>query len=312
MQVLRSSRFFGDATLHACLNGKAIVRGGGDPKDSVRRIQQALNDFPMTPVLAVDGIFKQHTEENVTAFKQQNSLPPPDNVVDSAMMQMLDGRFVMELFLQKALRLNSDPKIPDPFKPGKLKKNGSGRVDHVPGYATCEFENGTCVELGGSSIWFLTPAVYAAWQESGEVHGTFGVPVDDPWQIDTTHAVQEFEKVTYLFNLTGKDPFPVPRTFWLASRSGTGPIGLPKGPLTEIANGFRIVEHKHGVVMSQKGLLPQPLPTVVYDEWKKRNSEQLLPGAPSGMVSVAEVGGHRFYPFQNGTIELDKDGNLIS
>ena len=312
MQILRSSRFFGDETLHACLNSKAIVRGGSDPKEAVQRIQQGLNDFPLTPVLKVDGVFGQHTEENVTKFKQQNSLPPPDNVVDSAMLEMLDGRFAMELFLQKAERLNSDPTIPDAFKPGKLKKNGSGRVDHAPGYATCEFERGTCVELGGSSIWFLTPEVFAAWQEAGEVQGAFGVPVDDPWQLDTTHAVQEFEKVTYLFNLSGKAPFAVPRDFWLASRSGIGPIGLPKGPLTETANGTRIVEHDNGVVMSRKGSLPQPLPTTVYVEWNKRNSDQNPPGPPTGMVSVAKVSEHRFYPFENGSIEVDKDGKVVS
>ena len=49
----------------------------------------------------------------------------------------------------------------------------------------------------------MTPEVFKAWQDAGEVNGMFGAPVDEPWMFDPTRAVQEFENVTYVFNPQG-------------------------------------------------------------------------------------------------------------
>src|SRR4051812_16139371 len=156
-----SPRFFGDDVLESCLAGHRMFAGSGDPPESVALIQQALADLGFA--VGVDGLFGLETGNAVTAYKTSKRLTPNDPVVGAGTMAALDSDFAHELFDAKANDVAGTR-----FDLGS--RTGT-RVDLVDGFATCEFQNGICIEVGHLNAYAMPTSVQTAWTEAGGLDG---------------------------------------------------------------------------------------------------------------------------------------------
>lgn len=215
---LRAPRFFGDVILASCLTGHRILAGGGDPPETVARIQKALADLGFTVI--PDGTFGSQTGAAVTAYKAGKEIEPNDPVVGAETMSALDGDFAHELFDEKAAAIAGTPFA--------LGARIGARVDLEDGLAICAYEKGISVEVGRLIAYALPAQVASAWLESGGANGSMGLPTSDPYTLDGARSAQEFALATRIFG-TGGD-FTWPRVMWQAWASAQGMLGVPTGP----------------------------------------------------------------------------------
>ena len=180
--MIVSPRFFGDDVLESCLTGHRMFAGSGDPPESVALIQEALAALGFA--VAIDGIFGPETGRAVTAYKTQKGLIPNDPVVGPSTMAALDADFAHELFDAKASELEGTR-----FDLGL--RTGT-RNDVTDAFATCDFENGICVELAHVVAYAMPAAFRDAWTEAGGADGEFGLPASDPMALDESRSAQEF------------------------------------------------------------------------------------------------------------------------
>jgi peptidoglycan hydrolase-like protein with peptidoglycan-binding domain len=294
MPTLRAPRFYGDDVLASCLSGHRIFQGSGDPPDSVKRIQQALNDLGDT--LAVDGIFGPATGAAVTAYKTTKGLVPNDPVVGPGTMGALDDDFAHE-FIDASAAVASTP-----FDLGP--RTGT-RVDLEDGFAVCPFQNGVSMEVGHGVAFPVPAVVFAAWTTAGGQHGTFGVPINLPYALDSTRSVQEFSKVAFVFGVA--EPFALSLEVWAASQAGRALIGLPTGaPQPLGTDGTTTAPHDNGVVLTVPGSPSQPQPKAVFDAWKARQGTDSQLGPPDGLPFPDPSG--TIFPFQFGKLTLSSTG----
>jgi len=187
--VLFSPRFFGDDVLASCLSGHRIFDGSGDPPESVGRIQQALSDLGFT--VSLDGVFGSDTDTAVTAYKTNKGITPNDPVVGPETIAALDADFAHELLDAKANAVAGTQ--------FDLGDRIGTRVDLEDGFATCDYQNGICVEVGHVAAYAMPSSVQAAWVTAGGLSGTFGQPTNDPLILDETRSVQEFASAAFVF-----------------------------------------------------------------------------------------------------------------
>jgi peptidoglycan hydrolase-like protein with peptidoglycan-binding domain len=291
--VLISPRFFGDDVLGSCLSGHRIFDGSGDPPESVGRIQQALSDLGFGA--GVDGVFGTDTDSAVTAYKTSKGITPNDPVVGPETMGALDDDFAHELIDAKAndvagTRFDLGDRI-------------GTRVDLEDGFATCDFQNGICIELGHAVAYAMPSSVQTAWVAAGALEGTFGSPTTDPLELDDTRSVQEFTLVAFVFG--GAQDFALDRDLWEASVAGGSMIGLPLSPPQPIGTGgARFVPHDQGVVLATPEGAPQPLPQAVFDLWSAQEAAGNSLGPPTAFA-FPSTSGTTIFPFSNNGIELD-------
>ncbi|MDH6247767.1 IPT/TIG domain-containing protein [Mycobacterium sp. OTB74] len=294
--VLISPRFFGDDVLGSCLSGHTIFDGSGDPPESVGRIQQALSDLGFG--VGVDGVFGTDTDTAVTAYKTSKGITPDDPVVGPETMGALDDDFAHELIDAKAndvagTRFDLGDRI-------------GTRVDLEDGFATCNFQNGICIELGHAVAYAMPLSVQTAWVAAGGLEGTFGSPTNDPLELDDTRAVQEFTLVAFVFG--GAQDFALNRDVWEGSVAGGSMIGLPLGPPQPIgAGGASFVPHDDGVVLATPEAAPQPLPQAVFELWSAQEAAGNSVGPPTAFA-FPSTSGTTIFPFLNDGIELNSVG----
>jgi phosphatidylserine/phosphatidylglycerophosphate/cardiolipin synthase-like enzyme len=176
------------------------------------------------------------------------------------------------------------------------------------GLATCAFQNGICVEVGHTVAYAIPAAVSRAWMGSGAQAGPFGLPTNDPMDIDGARAAQEFEFVTYLFG--GATSYGLSRPVWEASVAGRGMIGAPIGPPESLGTGIgKFTPHDRGVVLEAEGTLPQPLTQDVFDLWTAQANRGAALGPPTAFAFPSSTKMNTtVYPFAAGTILLDSGG----
>lgn len=292
---MMSPRFFGDDVLESCIAGHRMFAGSGDPLQPVALVQQALADLGFS--LTVDGLFGPETGATVSAYKHGKGLIPNDPIVGAATMAALDADFAHELFDTKA-----DDVAGTRFDLGS--RIGT-RDDPVDGFATCEFQNGICVEAGHAVAYAMPASVQAAWLAAGGLGGSFGMPIADPLELDANRSVQEFAFVAHVFG--GAQDFVLPRDIWEASISGGSMIGLPLDAAQAIGiGGASFVPHDQGVVLAVPEASPQPLPQAVFDAWAAREAVGTSLGAPSGFAFPGAAG--TTFPFQFGNITTSDGG----
>jgi hypothetical protein len=290
-----SPRFYGDDVLDSCLAGHRMFAGSGDPPQSVALIQQALVDLGFT--VEVNGVFDSETEDAVTAYKATKKLTPDDPVVDAGTMAALDADFAHELFDAKANDVAGTR-----FDLGS--RTGT-RLDLVDGFATCDFQNGICVEAGHVIAYAMPSSVQTAWTAAGGLDGTFGPPTGDPFELDVTRSVQEFTLVAHVFG--GPQDFTLPRAMWEASIAGGSMIGMPLGSPQAIGTGgASFVPHDLGVVLSTPETSPQPLPQAVFDFWSAREAAGTSLGPPAAFAFPSPAG--NIFPFLLGSVTLSDAG----
>ena len=293
--TLISPRFFGDDVLASCLSGHRIFDGSGDPPDSVAVIQQALSDLGFG--IEADGVFGPETDSAVTAYKTSKGITPNDPVVGPQTMSGLDDDFAHELLDAKA-NIVAGTQF-------DLGDRLGTRVDLEDGFATCDYQNGLCVEVGHAVAYAMPAAVQAAWVESGGLNGTLGAPASDPAQLDNAHSVQEFTLGVFVF---GETNFALSLDLWEASVAGGSMIGLPQGPAQSVGtSGAAFVPHDQGVVLATVEAAPQPLPQAVFDLWNAQDAGGSPLGPPTGFA-FPSASGTTVFPFLSGGIALTNAG----
>jgi peptidoglycan hydrolase-like protein with peptidoglycan-binding domain len=300
MPTLRAPRFYGDDTLASCLDGHRIFQGSGDPPDSIKLIQKALNDLKVpTTALAVDGIFGPQTGAAVTAYKTSRGLAPNDPVVGPGTTAALDDDFAHEFIDASAATVAGTP-----FDLGA--RTGT-RDDVEDGFAICPFQNGASMEIGHAVAYAVPAVVLAVWTTAGGKDGTYGVPINNPYLLDTSRAVQEFSQVAFFFGVP--EPFALPQDVWAASQAGQGLIGLPtSAPQPVGTDGTIITPHDHGVVLSVPQAPPQPQPQAVFNAWMARQGTDAKLGPPDGLPFPDPSG--TIFPFQLGKLTLSGSGTV--
>jgi len=293
--ALISPRFFGDDVLASCLSGHRIFDGSGDPPDSVGLIQQALSDLGFG--ISADGVFGPDTDSAVTAYKTSKGITPNDPVVGPETMTALDDDFAHELLDVKAnIVAGTEFDLGDRL---------GTRVDLEDGFATCDYQNGICVEVGHVVAYAMPSTVQSAWVESGGLDGTLGAPTSDPVQLDAGRSVQEFTLGAFVF---GEANFALSIDLWEASVAGGSMIGLPQSPPQPIgASGASFVQHDQGVVLATVEAAPQPLPQAVFDLWSAQDAAGTPLGPPTGFA-FPSVSGTTVFPFLSGGIALNNAG----
>ena len=211
-----SARFYGDDVLESCLLGHRMFDGSGDPPQPVALVQSALADIGYE--LVIDGLFGPQTGAMVSAYKSSKGIVPSDPVVGPQTMAALDADFQYELFDAEA-----DQVAGTRFDLGA--RIGT-RADVEDGVATCEFQNGICVEVAHAHAYAIPAAVLGAWNDAGGIDGSFGQPTQDPVDGDGVRAFQEFALVAYVFG--GARDLVLPIRVWEASISGASLVGFPK------------------------------------------------------------------------------------
>jgi phosphatidylserine/phosphatidylglycerophosphate/cardiolipin synthase-like enzyme len=290
-----SPRFFGDDVLESCLAGHRMFDGSADPPESVALIQQALADLGYS--VGVDGVFGSETGDAVTAYKASNNLTPDDPVVGPGTMGALDADFAHELIDAKA-----DDVAGTRFDLGE--RIGT-RTDLIDGFATCEFQNGICVEAGHVAAYAMPTAVQQAWLAASGLDGTFGQPTSDPFELDASRSVQEFTFAAQIFG--GAEDFTLDRAVWEASIAGGSMIGTPLGAAQTIGAGpASFVPHDRGVVLAVPETGPQPLPQAVFDLWNARDAAGTSLGPPTGFAFPSSAG--ITFPFLLGSVTLNDAG----
>ena len=294
--TLISPRFFGDDVLASCLSGHRIFDGSGDPPESVAVIQQALSDLGFG--ISIDGVFGPDTGGVVTDYKTSKGIAPNDPVVGPQTMSALDVDFAHELLDAKAnVVAGTEFDLGDRI--GK-------RVDLEDGFATCDFQNGICVEVGHVVAYAMPSSVQAAWVAAGGLDGGFGAPTSDPFQLDQSRSVQEFALTAFVFG--GAQNFALPLDLWEASVAGGSMIGLPLGPQQATGDGeANFVPHDQGVVLAVPGAAPQPLPQAVFDLWSAQEAAGSSLGPPTGFA-FPSASDTTVFPFLNNGIELNSVG----
>lgn len=294
--TLISPRFFGDDILASCLSGHQISDGSGDPPEPVAIIQQALSDLGFS--IEVDGDFGPDTGSVVTAYKTGKAIAPNDPVVGPETMTALDVDFAHELIDSKANDIAGTE--------FDLGDRIGTRVDLEDGFATCDFQNGICVEMGHVVAYAMPSPVQAAWVAAGGSDGEFGAPTSDPSQLDQDRSVQQFASAAFIFG--GAQSFALPLDLWQASVAGGSLIGLPLSPPQPTADGgSSFVQHDRGVVLEVPGGSPQPLPQAVFDTWNAQQAAGTPLGVPTGFA-FPSAAGTTVFPFLNGGIELNSVG----
>jgi len=294
--ALIAPRFFGDDVLASCLSGHRIFDGSGDPPDSVALIQQALADLGFG--INADGVFGTETDSAVTAYKTGKGLTPNDPVVGPGTMAALDADFAHELLDAKAnVVAGTEFDLGDRI---------GTRVDLEDGFATCDYQNGICVEVGHVVAYAMPSSVKTAWVDAGGLAGTFGAPTSDPVQLDQTRSVQEFALAVFVFGAAQN--FALPLDLWEASVAGGSMIGLPLGPPQAAgAGGASFVPHDQGVVLALPNAAPQPLPQAVFDLWGAQEAAGSSLGPPTGFA-FPSASGATIFPFLSGGIALNNAG----
>jgi phosphatidylserine/phosphatidylglycerophosphate/cardiolipin synthase-like enzyme len=294
--VLISPRFFGDDVLASCLSGHRIFDGSGDPPESVALIQQALSDLGFG--VNADGVFGPDTDDAVTAYETSKGITPNDPVVGPETIAALDADFAHELLDAKANAVAGTQ--------FDLGDRIGTRVDLEDGFATCDFQNGICVEIGHVVAYAMPSSVQTAWVAAGGPSGTLGRPTSDPFLLDETRSVQEFTFAAFVFG--DAQNFALSLDFWEASVAGGSMIGLPLGPPQPIGAGAAsFVQHDQGVVLATPGTAPQPLPQAVFDLWSAQEAAGSSLGPPTGFA-FPSASDTTVFPFLSGGIALSSVG----
>jgi phosphatidylserine/phosphatidylglycerophosphate/cardiolipin synthase-like enzyme len=292
---LVSPRFYGQDLLNSCLAGYRITVGGGDPPEPVALIQQALSDLGFS--IEVDGDFGSETGAVVADYKTGKGISPNDPVVSVETMTALDTDFAHELIDAKANDIAGTEFA--------LGDRIGTRVDLEDGFATCEFQNGICAELGHLVAYAMPSIVQDAFVTAGGLDGEFGAPVSDPISLDGSRSVQQFASAAFIFG--GAQNFSLSIDLWQASIAGGSMIGFPLGPPQRTAGGATFVPHDQGVVLAVPDVAPQPVPQAVFDLWSTQESAGTSLGAPIGFAFPSTTG-TTIFPFSNGGIQLNEVG----
>jgi hypothetical protein len=293
---LISPRFFGDDVLASCLTGHRIFDGSGDPPDSVGIIQQALSDLGFS--ISIDGEFGSDTGDVVTAYKSSRGIAPDDPIVGPETMTALDVDFAHELIDAKANAVAGTE--------FDLGDRLGTRIDLEDGFATCDFQNGICVEVGHVVAYAMPSIVQDAWVTAGGLDGDFGAPVSDPVQLDDSRSAQLFASAAFVFGAAQN--FSLSIDLWQASVAGGFLIGLPLSTSQPTADGgASFVQHDQGVVLAVPGASPQPLSQAAFDMWNAQQAAGTPLGAPTGFAFPSTTN-TTVFPFLNGGIELNSVG----
>jgi phosphatidylserine/phosphatidylglycerophosphate/cardiolipin synthase-like enzyme len=293
--MIISPRFFGSDALELVLAGHRMFDGSGDPPEAIALVQQALADIGFT--VDVNGTFDSETGDAVTAFKTSKGLMPNDPVVGPGTMAALDAEFAHELFDAKANEVAGTR--------FDLGSRIGTRVDIEDGFATCDFQNGICIEAGHVVAYAMPASVQAAWTAAGGLNGMFGSPTGDPLELDATQSVQEFTFVAHIFG--GLQDVTLLRATWEASIAGGSMIGTPLGPPQAVGiGGASFVPHDRGVVLVTPELSPQPLPQAVFDLWSAREAAGTSLGPPTAFAFPSATG--TTFPFLLGSVTLSDAG----
>src|SRR6201999_1770109 len=179
------------------------------------------------------------TGDVVTAYKSSRNISPDDPVVSVETMTALDFDFAHELIDDKANFVGGTE--------FDLGDRIGTRVDLEDGFATCDFQNGICVEVGHTVAYAMPSVVQDAWVTAGGLDGDFGATTGDPFSLDDSRSVQQFASAAFIFG--GAQNFSLAINLWQASLAGGSMIGLPLGPAQQTAGGTSFVPHDQGVVL---------------------------------------------------------------
>ena len=323
MAQLRAPRFFGDARLAKCLEGEPVESGNTTAEPHVARLQQALNDdgiLPASalPLLSVDGLFGVKTLDAVNAYRKANGLTPLNGKVDAAMMAHLDGRFAFDLVrAAEGQAQQSAQSAPQPLQasllPGKIVANSKSGDEVITRF---DFENGQVVQVASVRATFVPAVAQAAAQAAEPTDVPFGPPIGQPILIGGTRLAIEFTRVTFIFDvnpLATPHSFTLSRAFWEASISGFELVGRPLSGPEPVAGvpDATIVPHQKGVVLGYPEMIPQPLPTNVYNRWLARQKDGPQLGPPAGFAYLSTDQVNPVYPFRHGTLPDDGVGPVL-
>lgn len=294
MGVLQAPRFYGDAVLSSCLEGHRILAGGGDPPETVGRIQQALID--LGHALALDGDFGPGTAAAVHDFKVSRGIVPDDGVVGLQTMAALDAAFAHELFDLKAAELAGGP--------FDLGPRIGDRSDIDATLATCEYAAGTIVELGKLLTFAVPTAIGAGWEAAGGLLGSAGIPIADPHLRDDGAIAQDFAATTVVTGGAGFVLVP-PEVREVLDWTD---IGSPTGPAEPSADGSMVTPCSAGAVVETTEGTAVPLPQPVVDAWLPV-ADQL--GSPVG-PGFADTDVSALFPFTGGMLAFGVDGSVVA
>jgi len=291
---LASARFVGIEQLAACLDGSRMTTSGFDragsnappfePNDpeAVEALQQGLLDLGRS--VGVDGAYGPQTSEAVRQFKIDEGLPLPpglsahDGVASKGTVGRLDEIYQHEVIDAIAATMGGTP-----FDPGVRTGTRQQLAEEV---VTCQFANGTVVELGFFAGFVVPPTISDFWDTQGGATGAMGVPSTPPFEYEGLTA-QGFASEVAITD--GSTAFALPVDVFAAA-SGSFELGAPQGPASAEPDGVMVVSFQKGAVLSSPETPAVALSQDMLQEWQTRRAAGEALGAPVAPPSIDETG----------------------